>query len=180
MPPNSPLTPRTRQRRIQNGRQRFEELKKARIARMRDAAAEEADMLSLIAATPAGLSSDAGSESSDTEDELTSEQPRSPKECLVSRSCDSSPLKGSSSPAAQALARERSLRFKAEEARKRKEAEDRLLERTAAAEAARLEAEAKSRAEAEAVAEAVAGAHCSVANRCWLAVINQNQQVYNF
>ena len=53
MPPNSPLTPRTRQRRIQNGRQRFEELKKARIARMRDAAAEEADMLSLIAATPA-------------------------------------------------------------------------------------------------------------------------------
>ena len=30
----------------------FEELKRARIARMRDAAAEEADMLSLIAATP--------------------------------------------------------------------------------------------------------------------------------
>ena len=51
MPP-SPLTPRTRQHRIAAGRARFDALKKARIARMREAALEEADMHALVRSAP--------------------------------------------------------------------------------------------------------------------------------
>ena len=40
--PRSPLTPRTRQRRIISGRQRFEELKRQRIQRMREDLADDA------------------------------------------------------------------------------------------------------------------------------------------
>ena len=48
MPIAGPLTPNSRARRIANGRARFDALKKARIARMRDAANEEEDVTALM------------------------------------------------------------------------------------------------------------------------------------
>ena len=124
MPPTSPMTPRTRQRRIANGRQRFEELKRQRIARMRDAATEEADMLALLAATPGGVEGVAAlsDQSSDTEDDEPSEwAPELESPRVGSRSLGASPVKAS--PSASMLAHERALRFKAEEARRHAEEE---------------------------------------------------------
>ncbi len=55
--PSTPLTPRSRAARINAGRARFDALKRARIARMRDAAHEAEDVSTMVAAASGDESS---------------------------------------------------------------------------------------------------------------------------
>ena len=142
MSPTKPvLTPRSRAARIAGGRARFNALKQARIARMRDAADDEAAVSTLILA--------ASSDGSDASDAYCSEDTASEAESAASdteggyretprrsggarrRSIDRG-SRGGTTPVADAapaaevvaeLARERALRVEAEEARRHAEEE---------------------------------------------------------